>query len=59
MKCYNNWKACKEKEIKKQNKAFTQFGLNSIIECDIYDKLMIVKAILINLILTKLPLFIA
>ena len=49
----------RKRNKKKQNKAFTQFGLNYIIECDIYDKLMIVKAILINLILTKIPLFIA
>ena len=37
-----------EKRKKKQNKAFPLFGLNFIIECDIFDKPMIVKTILIK-----------
>ena len=40
----------KEKKRKKQNKVVTLFGLNFIIECDIDDKPMIIKTILINII---------
>ena len=38
----------KKRERKKQNKEFPLFGLNFIIERDIFDKPMIVKTILIN-----------
>ena len=41
-------KHTKKRERKKQNKEFPLFGLNFIIECDIFDKSMIVKTILIN-----------
>ena len=40
----------KEKKRKEQNKVVTLFGLNFIIECDIDDKPIIVKTILINII---------
>ena len=38
------------KKEKKHNKVVTLFGLKFIIECDIFDKPMIVKTILINII---------
>ena len=40
----------RKKERKKHNKVVTLFGLKFIKECDIFDKLMIVKTILINII---------
>ena len=40
----------KEKKRKKHNEVVTLFGLNFIIECDIDDKPIIVKTILINII---------
>ena len=40
----------RKKERKKHNKVVTLFGLKFIKECDIFDKPMIVKTILINII---------
>ena len=40
----------KRKKEKKHNKVVTLFGLKFIKECDIFDKPMIVKTILINII---------
>ena len=40
----------RKKERKKHNKVITLFGLKFIKECDIFDKPMIVKTILINII---------
>ena len=40
----------KKERKKKHNKVVTLFGLKFIKECDIFDKPMIVKTILINII---------
>ena len=43
-------KRTKERKKKKHNKVVTLFGLKFIKECDMFDKPMIVKTILINII---------